>query len=79
MPSDHVQALNLAKEGRWDEAHRIVQENTDEHSCLIHGLLHRIEGDLGNARYWYRCADETMLENSIEEEIDRLYLLVTDK
>ena len=49
MTCDHVRALNLAKEGQWDEAHQIVQPYSDKKSCLIHGYLHRVEGDLGNA------------------------------
>lgn len=77
MACDYVQALNLAKEGNWDEAHRIVQKHSDKHSCLIHGYLHRVEGDLPNARYWYQRADESMPENTLDDEIDRLFQLVS--
>ena len=56
MGCNHIHALDLAKEGRWDDAHRLVQEYCDERSCLIHGYLHRVEGDLDNAEYWYRRA-----------------------
>lgn len=78
MVCDHIQALDLAKEGKWDEAHRLVQEYSDERSCLIHGYLHRIEGDLGNANYWYQRAGETMPDNTLEAEIERLYELMTN-
>lgn len=77
MACDHIQVLNLAREGKWDEAHRLVQKYSDKRSCLIHGYLHRVEGDLSNARYWYRRADEQMPDNTLEEEIDRLYRLMT--
>ena len=47
------QALALLAEGRWQQAHDIVQK---EHSVLaawLHGIVHTLEGDLDNARYWY--------------------------
>jgi len=37
----------------WDAAHAIVQEQTDCDSEWVHAHLHRVEGDLSNARYWY--------------------------
>jgi len=51
------QAAQLAIDGRWREAHRIVQLHEDDPTaCWIHAILHRIEGDQGNARYWYARA-----------------------
>jgi len=48
-------AADLALAGDWDGAHRIVQQDeTDSIACWLHGCLHKIEGDTGNARYWYR-------------------------
>lgn len=76
MACDHTQALDLARDGKWDEAHSIVQEYSDNYSCLIHGYLHRVEGDLPNARYWYNRADESMPDNTVEEELDRLHRLI---
>lgn len=73
MAGDHLKALELAKDGKWNEAHRLIQRHSDRLSCLIHGYLHRVEGDLSNAKYWYRRADETMPENSLEQELNRLY------
>ncbi|HTI02425.1 MAG TPA: hypothetical protein VL752_15860, partial [Acidisoma sp.] len=50
-------ALWWAGKGDWKAAHDIVQEHEGEaDSDLIHAHLHRQEGDLGNARYWYRRA-----------------------
>lgn len=77
MPIDHVKALNYARQEKWDEAHRLVQSFSDRESCLIHGYLHRVEGDLGNARYWYNRANEKMPDNTLEEEFKRLYQLVS--
>jgi len=76
MACDHKKALDLAKAGEWDQAHELVQEYSDELSCLIHAYLHRVEGDLDNARYWYRQAGTTMPANSLEEEIERLRGLI---
>ena len=76
MTVDHLKALDYAKERKWDEAHRLVQSFSDRTSCLIHGYLHRVEGDLGNARYWYNRANEQMPDNTLEEEFSRLYQLV---
>ena len=51
------EAVALALVGEWDRAHEIVQEDEDNPTaCWIHAVLHRIEGDLGNAQYWYRRA-----------------------
>jgi hypothetical protein len=52
-----TRAVDLALAGDWDGAHKIVQEDEDDvTSCWIHAVLHKIEGDAGNARYWYRRA-----------------------
>ncbi len=49
-------ALWLARAGRWDEAHDLCQDVPDPDGAWIHALLHREEGDLGNAGYWYARA-----------------------
>lgn len=54
---DLPRALTLLEKGEWQAAHRIVQK--DEASplaCWAHGIVHILEGDLSNARYWYREA-----------------------
>ncbi|MCB1527525.1 MAG: hypothetical protein KDJ45_07480 [Hyphomicrobiaceae bacterium] len=49
-----MQALDAALAGNWDEAHDIVQRlDKDPVANWIHAVLHKIEGDAGNARYWY--------------------------
>ena len=51
------EAVALALAGDWNRAHEIVQQDEDDPTaCWIHAVLHRIEGDFGNARYWYRRA-----------------------
>src|SRR6266545_4938293 len=49
----HRQALAHLRRKDWDKAHAIVMGMRDKLAFRIHGLLHRIEGDLDNARYWY--------------------------
>lgn len=48
-----IEAIDAALAGEWDRAHVIVQARSDELSCWIHAVLHKIEGDASNSRYWY--------------------------
>lgn len=51
-------AVALLEEGDWQAAHRIVQQDEDSTlACWAHGIVHLMEGDLSNARYWYARAD----------------------
>ena len=51
------EAVDLAVAGQWQAAHEIVQQyDTDTTAAWIHAVLHKIEGDDGNSRYWYRRA-----------------------
>jgi len=52
-----LEAVELARSGKWDAAHeRVQQYENDATAAWIHAVLHKIEGDLGNSRYWYRRA-----------------------
>lgn len=52
-----LRALDLALAEQWDAAHQIVQQYEDDATAAwIHAVLHKVEGDLGNARYWYHRA-----------------------
>ena len=48
-----IKAIDLALSGKWDEAHTIVQEINTDFAQWIHAVLHKIEGDEPNSRYWY--------------------------
>lgn len=48
-----IKATDLALNGEWQQAHIIAQELNDAMACWIHAVLHKIEGDEGNSRYWY--------------------------
>jgi len=54
--------------GDWDAAHRVAQDIDDQDGAWIHAYLHRKEGDLGNAGYWYRRAGRTVASGSLEDE-----------
>lgn len=79
MASKHEKALKLARAGDWDGAHRIVQEQSDTFSSSIHAYLHRVEGDLGNAAYWYRQAGEPVRRDGLETELDDLFRRLAER
>ncbi len=49
-------AIRHLKRGDWRKAHSVVQNDPSELGCWAHGIVHMIEGDYSNARYWYRRA-----------------------
>ena len=56
MHENLLQAIDLALSGEWNAAHKIVQQYEDTTASWIHAVLHKIEGDKDNSRYWYRRA-----------------------
>lgn len=50
-------AVTFASNGDWHQAHKIAQESNDPMACWIHAVLHKIEGDESNSRYWYARTD----------------------
>ena len=65
-----AQAVKHLEKGDWEKAHAIVQEDESRLSCWLHGIVHMMEGDEGNARYWYRRAKRAFpKEASIEAEL----------
>jgi hypothetical protein len=57
VQGDLIEAIDQALSGNWDAAHRLVQHHESHATASwIHAVLHKIEGDLGNSRYWYRRA-----------------------
>ena len=53
---DLRRAVDLLAAGDWQAAHLIVQDDESALAAWLHGIVHTMEGDLGNARYWYRKA-----------------------
>jgi len=52
----------------WNKAHDIAQDMPTKDGSWIHAYLHRKEGDLSNAGYWYRKANREIFEGTLEEE-----------
>jgi len=71
----HVQALWYDKKGNWKKAHDLIDHLGDRASAHVHAYLHRKEGDLWNAGYWYNRAGHQMPDVSLEKEWMQLAVL----
>jgi len=67
-----VQALWWEAKGDWNKAHQLAQAQDDREGAWVHAHLHRVEGDEGNAAYWYRRAGQPYPEASLEDEWRRI-------
>ena len=65
-----VQALWHDARGDWDKAHQCAQDVHDRDGSWVHAYLHRKEGDLGNAGYWYARAGRPMPAKSVTLEAE---------
>ena len=67
-------AIDRLEAGDWRAAHEIVQRDEESPlACWAHGIVHLMEGDEGNARYWFRQARRPFREQgSIADEITAL-------
>jgi hypothetical protein len=62
--------VDLLAAGAWQPAHEIVQQDGSVLAAWLHGIVHTLEGDLDNARYWYRRADRAFPgPQAVQEEI----------
>ena len=60
-------ALEHLEKGDWQAAHTIVQNEESPHACWVHGIVHVMEGDHDNARYWYGRAKRTFSDDTAKE------------
>jgi hypothetical protein len=67
-----LKALWWAAKGDWSKAHTIVQDEDTADAAWVHAYLHRVEGDLGNAGYWYRRAGKPAATDSLDAEWERI-------
>jgi hypothetical protein len=67
-----LQALWYDKKGDWDKAHQLVQNASDTDSAWVHAYLHRKEGDLSNARYWYRRSGKPEFTADLNKEWEQI-------
>jgi hypothetical protein len=63
-------ALWWDAKGDWEKAHEVAQDVAGADGAWVHAYLHRKEGDLGNASYWYRRAGRAVAtgESGVEWE-----------
>lgn len=73
-----LQALLLESAGDWDSAHRLAQNDPSPNGSWVHAYLHRVEGDLGNASYWYHNAGKRMPDLSLEEEWEYIAMALAE-
>jgi hypothetical protein len=68
-----AEAVSLLEQGDWRGAHSIVQHDESALGCWAHGIMHLMEGDESNARYWYRRAGrEFSARSDLQDELGEL-------
>ncbi len=70
--SPALAALWWAAKDKWDNAHKIVMDEESAEGAWVHAYLHRVEGDLDNARYWYRRAHRPPATGDFPDEWDAI-------
>lgn len=70
--SIYLQSLWYDGKGDWETAHQLIQDLPDAKAARLHAYLHRKEGDIWNANYWYNRADSRMPGYSLEQEWEEL-------
>lgn len=70
--SRYLQSLWYDAKGDWNMAHDVISEIENETAAWVHAYLHRKEGDIGNADYWYRLAGKKRPEQPLEKEWEEL-------
>lgn len=73
-PQSLSKAIAFMESGDWRAAHEIVQQDEESPlACWAHGIVHLMEGDVPNARYWYGAAGRPLPRDGvIAEELKRL-------
>jgi Flp pilus assembly protein TadD len=65
-----AKAVGHLARGAWQRAHELVQQEESPYAAWLHGIAHTLEGDLENARYWYRRAGRSFAgKDAVQEEI----------
>ncbi|HQR08218.1 MAG TPA: hypothetical protein PLN21_15430 [Gemmatales bacterium] len=74
-----VQALWHDAQGDWEAAHNCAQDDHSDLGSLMHAYLHRKEGDMGNARYWYGSAGRSVFQGTLQQEWEAIAKVVLGK
>ena len=81
FPPDELTNLELAMwhamNDNWNSAHHTAQSIKNELGAWIHAYLHRIEGDVKNANYWYKRANRSPSQNTLKDEAEEIIRFVT--
>ena len=67
-----LQGLWWDAKGNWTKAHECAQAQDDGDGAWVHAYLHRKEGDLGNADYWYRRAGRQRPAGALGQEWEEI-------
>jgi hypothetical protein len=70
--SVYLKALWYERKGQWNKAHSLIDHLAGKEAATVHAYLHRREGDIGNAGYWYRQAGIRQPDLSLDEEWESL-------
>lgn len=70
--SVYLESLWYDGKGDWEKSHNVIQDVENKNAAWIHAYLHRKEGDIGNADYWYNKAGKKRPTVSLEEEWESL-------
>jgi hypothetical protein len=68
----HLKALWFEGKGDWNRAHDLIDQLDDQTSAHVHAYLHRVEGDLWNAKYWYGRAGQPVYKGDLADEWQEL-------
>ena len=63
-----LSALWWCAKGDWEAAHGLAQDDASRAGSWVHAHLHRVEGDLGNAAYWYARAQRPVHRGELDQE-----------
>lgn len=78
-PRPLAKAVELLAAGDWQQAHEIVQKEKSSLAAWLHGIVHILEGDLDNARGWYRRAERAFPgADAVQDEIAAVRRTVED-
>lgn len=70
--SQYLESLWYDGKGNWEKSHQVIQDIEGSEAAWIHAYLHRKEGDIWNADYWYNRAGRKRPTIPLEKEWDEL-------
>jgi len=74
-----LKALWYDAKGDWGKAHELAQDVTNHEGAWVHAFLHRKEGDVSNASYWYNRANKKMPSQSLDQEWESISKALLEK